>query len=167
MMKTCCLALLITLTAAASFGQTPPTKDGLAIALEAIFSPTPEPATTAEPAVDLATVRRERFGTKDLCSAAARCDPYPSISCSSSVTGATCQGVDRNCSAGQQGFVRCNTSYTYCPPCSVCPEGAYRYVATGNCCDTFKEQREQQCVNGTWVNTGFYDCFGRCGPITP
>ena len=162
MMKTCCVALLIALAAVASFAQTP-SKDDLAIALDAIFSPAPEPAAGAEPAVDLAS---GRFGTKDLCSAAARCDPYASISCSTTVVGATCEGHDRNCAAGERGFVRCDTNYTYCPPCG-CTEGAYRYVPTGNCCDIFKEQREQQCVNGAWVNTGFFDCFGRCGPITP
>ena len=165
MMKTCCVALLITLAAVASFAQTP-SKDDLGIALDAIFSPAPEPATGAEPTLDLSTTRG-RFGTKDLCSAAARCDPYASISCSTTTVGATCEAHDRNCSAGERGYVRCGSSYTYCPTCTLCTEGSFRYVPTGNCCDILKEQREQQCVNGVWVNTGFFDCFTRCGPITP
>lgn len=162
MMKTFGFALLIALAATASFAQTP---DDLVIAWEAIF----DPATLDAPEVTLAAARRGGIATKDLCSAAARCDPYASISCSSAATGATCQGVDRNCAAGQPGFVRCDSAYTYCPPCG-CTEGAYRYVAAGGCCQddpSFKRQREQQCVNGAWVNTGFYDCFGRCGPIVP
>src|SRR6185295_20237232 len=72
--------------------------------------------TGAEPTLDLSTTRG-RIGTKDLCSAAARCDPYASISCSTTVVGATCEGHDRNCAAGERGFVRCDTNYTYCPPC--------------------------------------------------
>ncbi|HEY9420307.1 MAG TPA: hypothetical protein VIW92_02750 [Thermoanaerobaculia bacterium] len=38
------------------------------------------------------------------------------ISCTSS---GTCTAVDRNCSAGQRGYVKCGTATTYCP--SLCP----------------------------------------------
>ena len=54
------------------------------------------------------------------CTASASCGTY-SINCSGS--GAeSCQGVDKNCGAGQTGYVRCGSRYTYCAQCVVDPE---------------------------------------------
>ena len=72
------------------------------------------------------------------CTASANCGSY-SIHCSGS--GAeTCQGVDRSCTTGVQGFVRCGSTTTYCyeqcpppPPDPECPYGYYPTPYDGCC----------------------------------
>ena len=55
----------------------------------------------------------ENLSTKALCTA--NCGTT-TVSCSSS---GTCTAVDRNCAAGQRGYVQCGTTKTFCP--SLCP----------------------------------------------
>ncbi len=71
--------------------------------------------------------------TKAPCSATASCGSS-SVSCTSSGT-STCEAVDRNCSVRQRGYVRCGTSFTYCPACPFCTEGALILSPTGECCN--------------------------------
>jgi hypothetical protein len=92
-------------------------------------------------------------------------DPIaPSVTCSvdcdgngseeTSCTGSSCSAVERNCSIGQRGYVKCGTTYTYCPICP-CTEGQIRRIPTGNCCDCYwnpgVEKDVEKCVNGVWV----------------
>jgi hypothetical protein len=52
--------------------------------------------------------------TKSTCSA--DCQGAGTASC----TGSTCEAVNRDCSAGQQGYARCGSNYFFC---SACPPG--------------------------------------------
>lgn len=146
---TCALALV----AVAGLAQAP--GDGGAVpALFASPAAAGNLCPTLPGGASFATVRGGGGGDKSVCSATALCTPFPSVSCSTSTPGATCQAVDRNCAAGQQGFVRCNTSYTYCPICDPpeCTEGAIQDIPTGNCCfDGRTEKERQKCIGGHWV----------------
>jgi hypothetical protein len=95
-----------------------------------------------------------------ICSAIANCGTYPNASCSTDTTGATCQAVDRNCAAGERGYARCGSTYTYCPVCpSTCTEGATRWVPTGYCCYYGGAEKEQeQCISGEWQPLGSFRC---------
>lgn len=58
------------------------------------------------------------------CTATADCGTYPDVSCTGS---GTCTAVDRNC-PNQEGYVRCGSTYKFCPPCPCyvekhCPDG--------------------------------------------
>lgn len=91
------------------------------------------------------------------CSATASCESS-AISCTASGT-STCEAVDSNCAAGQRGYVRCGTSFTYCtPPCPVCTEGDLDFRPTGECCNSGTSVRENhlryRCTNGQWVAQG-------------
>lgn len=147
-MKTLCFASLLALVAAAGFAQTP--------------TDLPADLTQLENAIFAA-----RGGaTPAACSAFASCAPYASVSCSTSGAG-TCSGVDRNCAAGQPGYARCGTTYTYCPACpsTNCTEGAYRYLPNGECCPgDLAVIEEWQCVNDSWTPTGYWYCDGSCEP---
>lgn len=158
------LACFLTLLAAAAAAQTP---IDLA-ALPAVVSSDAAVGTLCSTSVAEPSFVAARPGLeKDLCSAAANCSPYSAISCASSNSGDTCQGVDRNCSVGQRGYVRCGSSYTYCPVC-LCTEGSFRYTWTGYCCyEGGREKYEEQCVNSQWLPTGVWVCSGPCGPIIP
>lgn len=103
---------------------------------------------------------------KVICAAAANCWNSTTVNCSSSTLGDTCAAVDSNCTVQQQGYVRCGTTYTYCPSCLiVCTEGQTRTVATGRCCDDgLKERAVQTCTSNHWVTTG-YECALLCKPI--
>lgn len=79
---------------------------------------------------------------KSTCSAYALCGSSSPVSCFGA---STCQAVDQNCSIGQQGFVRCDNDWIYCPECEVqadpCghltqqfPGCSYTYDAIGDCC---------------------------------
>lgn len=102
------------------------------------------------------------------CTATADCGPYPDVSCEATSSTVTCTAVDRNCVAGQRGYVRCGSSTTSCPVCpSSCSEGATRWVTSGCCCEFLPAPArirsvEQECVNGTWTNTGNTACAGQC-----
>lgn len=80
----------------------------------------------------------------------ADCDPYTDVSCS----GNQCTAVNRNCSAGQRGYVVCDGAYHFCPICP-CEEGTLDFVGTGNCCDCYQSGGEEtdvyKCINGVWV----------------
>lgn len=83
------------------------------------------------------------------------CGSSPAVSCT--VSG-SCTAVDRDCAAGQRGYVECNGSRIYCPVCPVCEEGAIRYVDTWDCCkQTLKKQSYQRCIGGQWVHQ-YYTC---------
>lgn len=164
MKRTCSLACLLSFAAVAGFAQTP--QPNLDAVRAAIFSPAP--ATPEAPEATFAAAKG-RIQTKDFCSASASCAPYATIGCSTTATGATCEGHDRNCSAGQGGYVRCGTTYTYCSaPACACTEGSVRYLGTGSCCeDNTREKAEQQCTGGVWIATGNYTCGIQCGPFLP
>jgi hypothetical protein len=49
---------------------------------------------------------------KAMCTAS--CGFDASVSCSGS---GSCTAVDQNCAAGQQGYVQCGSTLTYCPVC--------------------------------------------------
>ena len=132
------------------------------------------PEISKAPAPDpilMAALEAEIFGggvsADSLCSAAADCSPDPSISCSTSVEEESCQAVDRDCSVGQTGYVRCGSNYTYCPtPCAECTEGHIQDFNTGFCCaNNRQELYRETCVGGVWVFTG-YICRGLC-PTPP
>lgn len=88
----------------------------------------------------------------------ADCGSYPDVSC----TGASsCSAVDQNC-PGQRGYVVCDGSYTYCPSCPECSEGAIRILRTDECCDYPSEgewKYIQKCINEHWVTQSTF-----CGP---
>ena len=104
--------------------------------------------------------------TEATCSATADCGQFSDVSCTTSVSGATCQGVDRDCGIGERGYVRCGSSYSYCPPCgAVCEDGDVDLVSTSFCCtaEPVSEQlhRLYRCVNGQWQFSHNL-CIGRC-----
>lgn len=68
-------------------------------------------------AVDLAPAEGPEVSEKS-CTATATCHDGTVLQCSDPGTG-TCTGVDSNCSyAGQRGYVKCGSNYTFCPPWS-------------------------------------------------
>ena len=101
----------------------------------------------------------------------ADCGSSPDVSC----TSGSCSAVNRNCAAGQRGYVTCGSSTTYCPVCG-CTEGAIRYVTSSSCCCDYtidwapvnrRKLITERCVNGNWVYQG-YSCSGQnCGGNCP
>lgn len=85
----------------------------------------------------------------------ADCGSY-SVSCS----GGTCSGVDRNCAAGQQGYVQCDGVTTYCPACG-CNEGWVEWRDGGCCQGGYLKYLVYECINGSWSHV---DTF--CDSIT-
>jgi hypothetical protein len=161
MKKTLVLACCLALVAVAGFARTSSVNPYWA----AIFS-APEESGPAVPAAQEAASRTRGVPGKVICSAAANCAGGSPISCASSTVGDTCQGADRSC-PGQQGYVRCGMSYTYCQPACGCTEGATRTTWTGYCCDQGgKEKDKEQCINGQWEYIETV-CMGPCGPINP
>jgi hypothetical protein len=73
-------------------------------------------------------------GAKIVCTA--DCNPYTDVTCSGS---GMCTAVDRNCAAGQRGYVTCNGVTTPCPgpECEDSCEGligpCYGCCATDDC----------------------------------
>lgn len=158
MMKLGALACVLTLVATAGFAQSP--NEPLVDLADIFGTVAADSPAAAPPEGALFTAKPPE---KAYCSALAQCDPHPDVSCSTDIDGAICQAVDRNCAAGQPGYVRCHTTYTHCPVCPLCTEGEYRYVETGSCCKYLRlEQREEQCINGRWVATGVYICNVTC-----
>jgi hypothetical protein len=86
----------------------------------------------------------------------ADCGPYGSVSCS----GDTCSAVDRNCAAGQRGYVQCDGATTYCPTCG-CPEGWVEWRDGGCCSGGRQRYLEYECISGVWEHTGT-SCSGSC-----
>lgn len=89
----------------------------------------------------------------------ADCSPDgPDVDC----TGDTCSAVDRNCSAGQRGYVTCDGYTTFCPTCGgppgvECTDGDVRDVPTGSCCGSRASwEHFQVCQNGHWVTTATF-----------
>lgn len=110
------------------------------------------------------------------CSATARCDGEPDVTCSLSGSSGSCSWVDRNCAAGQRGYVECGGVRTTCRAvCPVCLEGQRRTVESGSCCCDYsfpqtpeyrRVMRMEQCVNNQWVPiSGTSTCTGiSCDP---
>jgi hypothetical protein len=97
----------------------------------------------------------ELAATKAICNALAYCGST-TVSCSHNNPGSLCIAVDQNCSAGIQGYVQCGSAVINCPACATCTEGAYWEVATGNCCDSVRGERERfQCIGGQWEFVGY------------
>lgn len=88
----------------------------------------------------------------------ANCSPYSSVSCS----GGTCSAVDRNCSAGQRGYVQCDGAPTYCPPCG-CSEGAVEWRDGGCCQGGYLKYLIYECISGVWEHVDTFcdsvSCF--------
>ena len=87
----------------------------------------------------------------------AHCSPYTDVTCT--VEG-SCSAVDRNCGAGQQGYIVCNGAYTYCPACA-CIENDMKWVEAGCCSGGRLRTKEFTCINGVWTLTGI-SCDGTC-----
>ena len=89
----------------------------------------------------------------------ANCSPYSKVSCS----GGTCSSVDRNCSAGQRGYVQCDGVTTYCPVCPTpgCNEGWVEYRDGGCCQGGYQKWHVYECIGGAWQNV---DTF--CDPVS-
>lgn len=102
------------------------------------------------------------------CTAQADCGPHPSVSCEATSSSDECSFVDRDCSRNVRGYVRCGSSYTYCPFCPSCTEGDTRWIASGCCCEFLPgsparaRSIEQECSDGEWVNTGRSACANTC-----
>ncbi len=90
------------------------------------------------------------------CSAS--CGGY-SVNCS----GGTCSGVDRNCAAGQRGYVQCDGATTYCPVCSGCNEGWVEWRDSGCCGGGYREFEIYECIDGSWQHVDTFcdsvSCF--------
>jgi hypothetical protein len=157
MRKVIVLACSLAFVAAAGFAQAPAHPENPYWA--AIFAPGEAGAPGA--AVREVSTKPKRPGGKVICAAAANCWNGTTVNCSSSTPGDTCAGTDSSCTA-QQGFVRCGSSYTYCPACgSGCIEGQTRFVPTGFCCDDDTREKEiQTCSGGVWFTTDY-----QCGPM--
>jgi hypothetical protein len=84
---------------------------------------------------------------ESLCTA--DCGEHADVSCEA----ASCSAVNRNCSAGEQGYVVCNGVYTYCPGCPGCVEGEIQLVPTGECCINLPRELADllECIGGEWV----------------
>lgn len=101
-------------------------------------------------------------------SCTADCGSAPDVTCSGS---GSCTAVDRNCGAGQRGYVTCGSTTNYCPSCG-CTEGAIRYTTGSGCCCDYtiewapvsrRKLITEKCINGFWVYQGF-SCSGQnCG----
>lgn len=87
----------------------------------------------------------------------ASCGSY-SVSCS----GGTCSSVDRNCAAGQQGYVQCDGAPTYCASCG-CNEGWVDWRDGGCCQGGWQKWQIYECINGNWEHVDTYcdsvSCF--------
>lgn len=123
--------------------------------LPAAVAPNPDGEPLAM--LPLSAVDRERIPVRAICTAS--CAPYASVSCSYTPP-SSCVAVDRNCSAGLQGHVKCGSGpYIFCTPsCPECTEGSFKWEATGSCCDSLTEQEKFQCVGGQWTPLSTYRC---------
>ncbi|MCG8462679.1 MAG: hypothetical protein MI919_40860, partial [Holophagales bacterium] len=120
----------------------------------------PAPAAVATFGVDQAGLPQTALaGQEEVQSTAAGCSAYASCwdgtsrSCSTTVSGATCAGVDSNCSA-QRGYARCGTTYSYCP---ACPSSGGCSFEGANCsssafcaskCQLICDTEGGFCING-------------------
>jgi hypothetical protein len=92
-----------------------------------------------------------------------------------SLNAGVCTAVDRNCAAGQQGYVTGGGTTLYCPACR-CTEGQIRWIPRSACCCDYSNEWSpvarkrldmEVCVNGYWVYAG-YECSGQiCEGICP
>jgi hypothetical protein len=153
MFRSTVLAGLIVLAVAAvpvSAGVIPsaPLADSLAPACAPACE---EPATLQAGA---ATRDAEDMGVSALSTCSADCGSYSDVTCDEP---GTCLAVDRDCDAGQRGYVVCNGVSEYCPVCEQeCTPGEYRFVDTSQCCKpTAVYQIYQTCdETGHWENSG-------------
>lgn len=77
----------------------------------------------------------------------ASCGAYGSVNCS----GGSCSAVDRNCGAGQPGYVVCDGVPTYCSPgCGICWEGSFDWRDGGCCQGGYQKWRVYECIDGGW-----------------
>lgn len=116
-------------------------------------------------------------GEGAMATCTASCAPAASVSCS----GSSCSSQDRDCAAGQRGYVECNGVRTECAPCGggpppVCIDGHYRYPMTNDCCCTYDNpsapvpgltMREELCVDGQWVHINNVCLPGVCEGLCP
>jgi hypothetical protein len=148
MKKACVVLGLLLLSAPAVFADSVPA-DPVFLASLGAGGACPAAMTAAD---------KDRGGIAVKANCTANCGGGSSVSCSG--TG-TCVAVDRNCAAGERGYVHCSgQAVKYCPPCQ-CQEGATRQYPAG-CC-AFGEFRVvyEECINGRWEQ---YDefCGGTC-----
>jgi hypothetical protein len=77
----------------------------------------------------------------------ASCGSYPFVSCN---TSGSCTSVDRNCAAGQQGYVSCGSTTVYCPACPPPPEIDCSEYNTLTC--TYTYNYSTGCCTGQHAN---------------
>ena len=90
----------------------------------------------------------------------ASCGSY-NVSCS----GDTCSAVDRNCGAGQQGYVQCDGAPIFCHSCNPpqCNEGWQEWRDGGCCGGGYQEWLIYECIGGMWQHVDTFcdsvSCF--------
>lgn len=141
MFQALALALIVAMTGLPTGGA-----NILDLGLALTESPPPLCSDAGAPLL-LSGTGRDGGYTESTCTA--DCDPYTDVSC----TGTSCSAQNRNCGAGQRGWVECDGNYTYCPACPAgCTEGAYQFDGTGNCCSEGREETDiYKCIGGQWV----------------
>lgn len=90
----------------------------------------------------------------------ASCGSY-NVSCS----GDTCSAVDRNCGAGQQGYVQCDGVPIFCSVCGggQCNDGWVDWRDGGCCQGGYQKWQIYECIGGYWQHVDTYcdsvSCF--------
>lgn len=113
-------------------------------------------ATLAVPEVTPApelTAKRPGVVAKALCTVTVNCGST-SVSCSSNTSSVDCEGVNRNCAAGERGRVTCNGVTTWCPLCP--PPPSYCQTLLAQCITSCPNE----CVKSFRCSP--YSCV--CGP---
>ena len=137
---------LLLLSCSAAFAASTPRSPDLQTFLALLKSGGPTPIQAASKGGGLGGVVANAY-----CQA--NCYPYSNVSCS----GATCSSVDRNCGAGQQGYVQCDGVPTFCPAeCGGggnCQEGSSYYQDGGCCHGGYQKWLYYECIEGNWQQT--------------
>jgi hypothetical protein len=86
------------------------------------------------------------------------CGDSPDLTCE----GATCTSVERDCAAGQRGYLVCDGVTTYCPTCPVCESGEIKKTYTSLCCSNPRVPEGVKvwvyfCSGGQW-STPYSGC---------
>lgn len=131
-----------------------------------LLAPLAAPETGSQPPAPLDLADTQRGATHVRATCTADCSPYASVTCSYTPP-TSCVAVDRNCGAGQTGYVRCGTGpYIFCdPPCPECTNGQIQWIPTGGCCQDLTEKDKYKCINEQWVYQGTFCKVPLCGPV--
>lgn len=130
MRKAWIIACTLLVVSVAGFAETPSPAPLTSEALAAILG---EPAGSCDPQPGQAVAAAKRPAAlgmeKALCTATANCESG-TVYCEGHNSTASCTAVDRNCVAGQRGYVTCDGVTTFCP--TVC-DPCIKCAATGDC----------------------------------